>query len=249
VDWVSISQTAWTGSEERTIDRIESQIGYPAIVKPVHLGSSIGISRVENREELDAAIEEAFRYDAIVLIECCIPHLREINCSVLGNADFHQVSVLEEPLGSGGPLSFSDKYMNERGDSKTGRGAPKHRSASDGMASLDRIIPAPVTERVEEKISSMAGTVFTALDGCGVCRIDFLMNDETGEIFFNEINTIPGSLAFYLWEPAGLTFSDLVSRLIELALDRFENRVRRLRSYDVNLLAERSARGLKGNKA
>jgi len=249
VDWVSVSQTSWSGNEEREMDNIEAKIGFPAIVKPVHLGSSIGISKVENREQLDAAVEEAFRYDAIVLVESCIANLREINCSVLGDADFNQVSVLEEPVGSGGLLSFSDKYMREDADSKTGSGGAKRTSGSEGMASLDRIIPAPVSDQVAEQISSMARTIFSTLDGCGVCRIDFLMNDETGEIFFNEINTIPGSLSFYLWEPTGLAFSDLVSRLIELAVDRFENRIRRVRTYDVNLLAQRSTKGLKGSKS
>jgi D-alanine-D-alanine ligase len=117
------------------------------------------------------------------------------------------------------------------------------------MASLSRLIPAPVTEEVATKISSMAETIFKTLDCSGVVRIDFLMDRGSSEVWFNEINTIPGSLSFYLWEPTGLSFSALVERLISIAMDRFESRVRRVRTYDVNLLSERSASGLKGNKS
>jgi len=248
VDWVSFSQSQWSGREEEQLSTVEREIGYPAIVKPVHLGSSIGISRVTSRTELDAAIEEAFRYDATALVETCIANLREINCSVLGDSDFCQVSVLEEPIGDGAVLSFKDKYMKP---GESGRSGSKLNAASsqEGMASLGRIIPADLSDEMTTKIREIARSVFTALDGSGVCRIDFLLNDETGELYFNEVNTIPGSLSYYLWEPSGLPFADLANRLIELAIDRFENRVRRVRSYDVNLLAERATKGLKGSKS
>ena len=242
VDWVEVTETGWAGHEEDQLDGIISTIGFPAIVKPVHLGSSIGIARVEDREALESAIEEAFRYDASVMVETCVPNLREINCSVLGSAGDHRISVLEEPVSEDGTLSFEDKYM--RGSSGK-RGGGKTPSAG-GMASLDRKIPAPVSETTGQLISRMASRVFDALDGCGVARIDFLMDDESGQVYFNEINTIPGSLSFYLWEPAGLPFADLVERLLELAVERFETRSRRVRSFETNLLSERASGGLKG---
>ena len=250
VKWTEVWESAWAGSEESELDRIEKEIGFPAIVKPVRLGSSIGIARVENREDLDGAIEEALRYDVSVLVEMLVSDLREINCSVLGNRDSCQVSLLEEPTSTGEVLSFQDKYMQSSASSKTSTtsGGAKFSEAS-GMASLSRLIPAPVTEEVATKISSMAKTIFKTLDCSGVVRIDFLMDRGSSEIWFNEINTIPGSLSFYLWEPTGLSFSELVERLISIAIDRFESRVRRVRTYDVNLLSERSARGLKGNKS
>jgi len=239
VKWTEVWESAWAGSEESELDRIEKEIGFPAIVKPVRLGSSIGIARVENREDLDGAIEEALRYDVSVLVEMLVSDLREINCSVMGNRDSCQVSLLEEPTSSGEVLSFQDKYMQSSASSKT----------PTAMASLSRLIPAPVTEEVATKISRMAETIFKALDCSGVVRIDFLMDRGSSEIWFNEINTIPGSLSFYLWEPTGLSFIELVERLISIAVDRFESRVRRVRTYDVNLLSERSASGLKGNKS
>ncbi|MDA0379200.1 MAG: D-alanine--D-alanine ligase [Bacteroidetes bacterium] len=228
VDWVELTEQGWGGSEEACLDRVEAALGYPAIVKPVHLGSSIGIARVLDRSALEDAIEEALRYDASVLVERCVPNLREINASVLGTADDCRVSVLEEPVSGDGTLSFEDKYL--RGGSRKG---------AAGMASLDRRIPAPIEE-------DTARTVFAALDGCGVARIDFLMDNASGEVFFNEINTIPGSLSFYLWEPTGLAFPDLVMELLRLAEERFEERIRRVRSFDSNLLDARATGGLKG---
>ena len=235
VEWVELTEKGWGGAEEACMDRVESELGYPAIVKPVHLGSSIGIARVANRKALEDAIEEAFRYDASVMVERCVSNLREVNASVLGTADDSRVSVLEEPVSGDGTLSFEDKYM--RGGSTKG---------AAGMASLDRRIPAPIPEEMAESIRQLARTVFAALDGCGVARIDFLVDNASGEVFFNEINTIPGSLSFYLWEPAGLGFPELVLELIRLAEYRFEERVRRVRTFESNLLSTRASGGLKG---
>lgn len=243
VQWEEVTETAWVGSEDAELDRIADSIGFPAIVKPVHLGSSIGIARVESREELEAALEEAFRYDASVMVETCVANLREINCSVLGSAGDHQVSVLEEPVSGDGTLSFEDKYL--RGGTGA-KGSGGKSSSGAGMASLDRIIPAPVSDEVADRIRDMAGRIFDALDGCGVVRIDFLMDDSTGHVWFNEINTIPGSLSFYLWEPTGVPFATLLERLLELAVERFESRSRRVRSFDTNLLDARASGGLKG---
>ncbi len=245
VDWVEVSESSFRNKEEAELTRIETSLGFPAIVKPISLGSSIGIARVENRAELDAAIEEALRYDAHVLVEKCVPNLREINASVLGDGVDSRVSVLEEPLGTEGVLSFKDKYMNDSSGGKTS----SSKSMGEGMASLGRVIPAPVTEDEAVLIREMALKVFAALDCSGVVRIDFLMDAITGEVWFNEINTIPGSLSFYLWEPTGVPFDSLVQTLVDLAIHRFEERTRRVRSYDVNLLAERSAKGLKGSKS
>ncbi|MDA0683743.1 MAG: D-alanine--D-alanine ligase [Bacteroidetes bacterium] len=245
VDWISSTDGQWEGHEDEEMDRIEREIGWPAIVKPVHLGSSIGIARVTNRKELEEAMEEAFRYDASVMVEKCVANLREINCSVLGTADSCRVSVLEEPISADGTLSFQDKYMRQ--GEISGKGGSK--SSSQGMASLQRRIPAPVPDEVADRVRLLAEGVFQALDGCGVARIDFLMDDETKEVWFNEINTIPGSLSFYLWEPSGVPFSELVNTLISLAVERFESRVRRVRSFDVNLLEKRAIQGLKGSKS
>ncbi|MDA1028745.1 MAG: D-alanine--D-alanine ligase [Bacteroidetes bacterium] len=251
VDWLEVWEYEWRGREAAKLEEIESQIGFPAIVKPVRLGSSIGIARVVNQADLDNAIEEAFRYDASVMIEKCVPNLREINCSVLGDGSDCQVSVLEEPVSKEGILSFKDKYMRDGLSSKSG-GSKSRGSKSrqgEGMASLDRLIPAPISQELGEEISKLARQIFKALNCSGVVRIDFLMDDALQKVWFNEINTIPGSFSFYLWQPTGLPFEALVQKLVELAISSYENRSGRVRSYDVNLLATRSKGGLKGGKS
>lgn len=249
VEWVEVWESEWRGSEDNQLLHIESTLTYPVIVKPGRLGSSIGISKVQNRSELDGAIEEAFRYDVSVVVERCVPNLREINCSVLGSKHHTQVSVMEEPVSADGVLSFKDKYMRPGSTSKHSGAKAENVSSAEGMASLDRLIPAPISDELKSRIADLAQKIFLELDCSGLVRIDFLMNDATGEVWFNEINTIPGSLSFYLWKPSGISFDKLVEKLIELAITKFEDRSARLRSYDVNLLAERSSGGLKGGKA
>ena len=235
-----LREAAWRGSEDSVLEQLPAELGWPLIVKPVRMGSSIGISRAGDEQALDAAIEEAFRFDSAVLVEYAVPNLREINASVLGMGARAAVSVLEEPVSASGLLSFEDKYM--RGDSSSV-------GTKRGMASLDRKIPAPVSDSVADEVRAMALDVFAALNASGVARIDFLMNDETGDVYFNEINTIPGSFSFYLWQPAGVPFRELLERLVRLALDRFSTEHERVSRFEVNLLSDRAARGLKSGKA
>ena len=249
VDFVEIREAAWADREAEWLDRCEAELGFPVIVKPARLGSSIGISRAKDRAALDTAIEEAFRYDGKVVVERAVTNLREINCSVLGDPDEAVASVLEEPIARDAVLSFRDKYLGagSKGAKKAGRPA-EGTGARQGMASLDRIIPAPVDEAEATLIRDLAVKVFRTFECAGVARIDFLRDGATGRIYFNEINTIPGSLSFYLWEPSGLPFDRLVARLIDLAFSQHRNRTVRVRSYDVNLLSEKDLGALKGAK-
>ncbi len=248
VDFRWFRETDWADHEEAWLDRLEAELGYPMVVKPARLGSSIGIQRVENRQALDAAIEEAFRYDEKVVVERAVRNLREVNCAVLGDPSEARPSVLEEPVRSDRTqlLTFQDKYM--RGGEKAGRRGTKQ-STPQGMASLDRIIPAPLDEAKTHAIQEMAVRVFQLFECAGVARIDFLLDEETGQVYFNEINTIPGSFSFYLWEPAGVSFDALMDELIRLAQKRHREKNGRVRSYDVNLLSVRSVQGLKGAKS
>ncbi|MDP4132988.1 MAG: D-alanine--D-alanine ligase family protein [Bacillota bacterium] len=217
------------------LDGIELMSGYPVIVKPVNLGSSVGIKVASTRSELEHAIEDAASFSQRILVERAVENLREINCSVLGDYATARPSVCEEPVGSGEILSYNDKYKSGSKSSK-------------GMSGASRKIPADLSVEDTEKIRSLAVKTFKALNCSGVARIDFLIDCDENEIYVNEINTIPGSLSFYLWEPAGVKYSDLLDELIDLALKREREKENLNFSYDTNLLSENSLRGLKGTK-
>ena len=259
VPFVAFRESDWGGREEAWLDRCEDELGYPVIVKPARLGSSIGIAKADVRQELDAAIEEALRYDDKIVVEHAVERLREINCAVLGDPDEAQASVLEEPVRSRGEdlLTFQEKYMRDGGGSKGRRGA-KRTGRPGGMASLDRIIPAPLSDEKTQEIRDLGVRIFQLFECAGVARIDFMIDEATGLVYFNEINTIPGSFSFYLWDPQGVPdeelphprvpFEELTHRMIQLALDRHRQKNGRIRFYDVNLLSARSLEGLKGAK-
>lgn len=253
VDFVAFREEDWAYAEEEGLDRCEGEIGYPMVVKPARCGSSIGIARANDRSELDAAIEDAFRYDSKVIVERAVEKLREINCSVLGDSHEATASVLEEPKASDDDevLTFQDKYMREEGGGKEQSGAKSASSAPGGMASQDRIVPAPLSDERTEAIQDVAVRLFHLFECAGVVRIDFMIDESqgpNGQLYFNEINTIPGSFSFYLWEPSGVPFDDLVGRLVEIARRRHRERNGRVRTYDVNLLSEKSLEGLKAGR-
>ena len=243
----AFTETDWQGREEAKLDQLVSSVGLPCIVKPARLGSSIGISRAGSRTELDAAIEEALRYDSSVVVEEAVANLRELNCSVLGRKGNARASVLEEPLSGDALLSFQDKYMRG-GGGKGQPGVPLGKASAAGMASLDRQIPASISADLTEEVRALAVRTFEAFDCEGVVRIDFLMDGSTGRVLFNEINTMPGSLSFYLWEPSGVPFAALLTEVLEAGLARHREKAGRIRSYDINLLSERDLGGLKGAK-
>lgn len=231
----------FTASDYADIDGIvkqtEESVGYPAIVKPLNLGSSVGISVANDRTELIRSIDGAFTYAGKILIEHAISRLREINCSVLGDENGAEASECEEPLHSKDILSYEDKYL---GNSKNG--------ASKGMAGVSRKIPAELSAERREEIRDMAVKSFKALGCSGVARIDFMIDEETDRLYFNEINTIPGSLAFYLWEPVGVSYKELLDRMIQLALKRKREEDALTFSFDTNILNRNSLSGLKGGK-
>lgn len=222
---------------EKLLDTAEAKVGYPSIVKPVNSGSSVGISMARTREELTKSIDDAFTYASIVLVEHGIEKLKEINCSVLGDDSGARASVLEEPFHTKDILSYQDKY--ESGGGKTG---------SKGMASVQRKIPADLPEETTKQIQEYAVRAFKAFGCNGVARIDFMIDEETGKLYFNEINTIPGSLSFYLWEPTGLGYKDLLDQLIQMALKRARKYQNLTFTFDTNILDSASFGGAKGVK-
>lgn len=224
--------------EDEIIEEIEKVIGYPVIVKPVNLGSSIGISKAENRTELYDSLETAFQYAGKVLVETAVQNLKEINCSVLGDYENAGASECEEPISSDKILTFTEKYIGD-GSTKGTKGGVKggaKSSGSKGMATLKRKIPADITAQQRQTIRELAVKAFKCLGCNGVSRIDFMMDTKTGNIWLNEINTIPGSLSFYLWEPIGVKYSELLDRMISLALKRERENENITYTFDSNVL-------------
>jgi D-alanine-D-alanine ligase len=247
VEFVPFREEDWAYREEEGLDRCEAEIGYPVVVKPARCGSSIGIARADTRDELDAAVEDAFRYDDKVIVERAVTELREINCSVLGDRHEATPSVLEEPKPSDDDevLTFQDKYMREEGEDAKAGGAKTADEAPEGMAAQDRIVPARLSDERTEAIQEVAVRLFHLFECAGVVRIDFMIDEATDTLYFNEINTIPGSFSFYLWEPSGVPFDELVDRLVDIARRRHREQNGRVQTYDVNLLSEKSLQGLK----
>lgn len=233
---VTFTAREYAVSSDDIIEKIEKDIGYPVIVKPVNLGSSVGISKCENRDELKSAVTLACSFAGEILAEHAIGALREINCSVVGEGSDCEASLLEEPFMKDKILSYDDKYRSNSG--------------SKGMASLARQCPAELSEEKTEEIRSLAKKVFAAIKGSGVVRIDFLMDTADGDrVYVNEINTIPGSLSFYLWEPAGLPYDKLIDRLINIAFKRQRSREQLTFTFDTNILSENGLKfGSKGGK-
>lgn len=244
-DWFYVYGEEMDEHQDEILARVHKLI-YPVILKPARTGSSIGISIAHNDEEYLECFENTRQFDEKVITEKVVKPMREINCSVLGDTIHAEASVLEEvtkQTDSDNMLSFADKYM---GNAKGAKGAKS--SGSKGMASTARIVPAPLSEAETATIQKYALETFKVLGCAGVCRIDFLMDAETKRIYVNEINTIPGSLAFYLWQEMGVSFTELMDRLVDQALARERRRSRMTFSNDTNLLANYSENGLKGAK-
>ena len=227
------------------VAKIEKEFTYPVIIKPLNLGSSIGIKKANDREGLLEALDLGFEFSKKILVERAITNLKEINCSVIGDYESAKASECEEPVNSDDILSFEDKYI---GGAKGGAKGAKT-GGSKGMASLKRKIPAEISDEMRDKIRKMAVDAFTCLGCSGVSRIDFMIDQSTNEVYLNEINTIPGSLSFYLWEPLGVKYTDLLDEMIELALkaDRESHKV--VYSFETNVLeGVKLGGGTKGSK-
>ena len=205
--------------------RIE-EFGMPVIVKPVNLGSSIGISVAKNKEELKKALDLAFRYSEKVLIEKLVENLMEINCSVVGNRSKMEASECEEPIKNDEILSFTDKYISGK------KGSKLKGSVNSGKLKL----PADISKELRNEVQELAKKVFLVLDCSGVIRVDFIYDKDKKKLYVNEVNTIPGSLAFHLWREKGVEYKELLDRLIDTALDRERAEKKLIFSFDSNIL-------------
>lgn len=227
--------------EQRIIKNVE-KLGFPVIVKPARQGSSIGISVAKTTEELKEAIDEAIRYDEKILVEEVIPNMVELNCSVLGSSSYCEASVIEQVKGKDEILSFNDKYLGSA--SKKGASV---KTASKGMLSSDRIIPAEIPEKLSDEIKDTSKKVFRFLGASGVVRIDYLYDKKAKKYYVNELNSIPGSLSFYLWTPLNKEYDELLDDMINIAVKRYKKKLRKTSVFESNILQNYGGvKGLKG---
>ena len=234
VEGVWFDRGRWSRERDGVMDECEDKLGFPLIVKPANLGSSIGINIAHDRNQLEDAIETAAAYDHRILVEKAVTPLREVNCSVLGYGDHVETSELEMPVTQEEFLTFEGKYT-------------RNAKGAGGMASQVRLIPAPISEKAAETVRDLAVRAFRAMDLKGVVRIDFIL-DKYENVFINEANTIPGSLAFYLWEPKGIPFAALLDGMVECAFSAWADRKASVFSHDSTLLANivHGSKGAKG---
>ena len=227
VDYVWFYDNDYLNNKDKYLKDIK-KMGYPVVVKPASLGSSVGINFVKDEKEIEDAINEAISYDKKIIVEKGVENLVEVNCSVVGNYEIQEASILEQVMSSNAILTYKDKYV---GNSKT-------KGASKGIVNTSRIIPAQIDKETTKKVQEISKNVFKALNLSGVCRIDYLINSKTKEVYVNEPNTIPGSLAFYLWEPMGKKYSVLLDDVIKLGIKEYKNKSKKVTCFDTNILKD-----------
>ena len=221
VDYVWFTDKQWSSKKDALIEEVEKEIGYPVIVKPANLGSSVGIGKAADRAQLIEKVDNACRFSQRIIVEHMIGKMKEINCSVLGDCDDYQPSVCEEPISKGDFLSYDEKY----------------RGGNEGMAASEKRIPADLPDETAKRVQHLACETFRVLSCHGVSRVDVMIDESDNQIYVNEINTIPGSLSYYLWEASGIRFDQLMDRLVKLALKRKREVERKTFSYDRNIFA------------
>lgn len=241
VDYVWFYENEYNDDKADIIKKIK-KMGYPVVVKPATLGSSVGITFVKTEKEIESAISEALKYDVKIIVEKAVENLIEVNCSVLGDYKHQETSAIEEVLSDNELLTYADKYIGE-GKGKL-KGAPV--KGSKGMASASRVIPAKIDKKLSDEVTKLSKEAFKLLNLSGVCRIDFLIDKKSKKVYINEPNTIPGSLAFYLWTPIGKKYETLLDDMINIAIKNYKTKVKKTYSFDTNILS--NFNGLKGAK-
>lgn len=237
-DYVWFYDSEYNDDSNQVIEKVEKRIKYPVIVKPATLGSSVGISSAKDRKELIKSIEQAIEYDTKIVVEEKVENLTEVNISVLGNYESQTLSEIEQVMTDNDLLTYEDKYI--------GGGKKTPTKSSQGMASASRIIPAEISEKLKDDVRNIARNAFIATGLSGDVRIDFLIDQKKKKVYINEINSCPGSLAFYLWEPLGKEFTSLLDDMISIAIKDYKKRINKTHSFNTNILS--GFNGLKGSK-
>ncbi len=235
LDCLALRREEWEIDKNAVLARAGGGFDFPVYVKPASLGSSVGVSRCGGDADLEEGLELCFELDRACLVEPAVEGGIEVNCAVIGRAGVEpRASVCEQPVAAEAFLSFEDKYMS--GDK------------SEGMKGAQRLIPAPLSDALTAQVQGLAKRAYAAFGCAGVTRVDFLI-DAQERVYVNELNTIPGSFSFYLWEPAGLPFVELMDELIDFALEDHREKLRTTTVFATNLLAERASGSKTGEKA
>ena len=232
LDDCSFSRASWLNNPDAIVEDIRGRFSFPLFIKPATLGSSIGIGRADSEALLRSSIDIAANFDRRILVEPAVTNGIEVNCAVVGFGESYQASTLEQPVSWDEFLSYEDKYLR----------------GGEGMKSAERLIPAPIDDALAARIQQLSIDAFRAVDGRGIARLDFLARPDVDEIYLNEINTMPGSLAFYLWREDGFSARQIVEWLVQLAREAHAEKRRNIYDYKTNLVAVASQRGLKGSK-
>ncbi len=237
VNYVWFFDIDYRNDPEGVIDKC-NKLHFPLVVKPARLGSSVGIAIAHNNQELNDSIADAINYDSKVLVEEMVEKLVEVNISVFGNYRKQKLSVIEEVGGSKEFLTYDDKY----------KGSGKTKGASKGMYSAKRIIPARISDELTKKVNDIAIKAFRSLNSSGVVRIDFLIDKKNNKVYANEINSIPGSLSFYLWNKTNKEYPELLDDIINVAIRDYKDRINKTHTFDTNILSNYKNSGTKGVK-
>ena len=249
-DYVWFYDVDYKQDSDAVIEKVE-KLAYPVIVKPATTGSSVGIAVCSKREELVEAIDDAIQYDKKILVEEVVENLKEVNIAVMGNYEHQKVSEIEEVLSGNKFLTYADKYIGDGKGKLKGAKVPM-KGTSKGMASANRKLPADLPDKVRKEVEEVAVEAFKTLGSSGNSRIDFLVDDAKNKVYINEINSIPGSLAFYLWEAKGIDFSTVLDEMINIGVKDYKKRVSKTHSFETNILkgfaAHGGVKGLKGMK-
>ena len=231
----------YINNKDEIVNKIE-KLGYPVIVKPACLGSSVGISVAKNKNQLDEAINEAIKYETKIIVEEMVQNLMEVNCAVLGNYEHQEVSLIAEMLTNNEFLTYSDKYLS--GGKGKMKGA-KSSSKTGNMSNSAFNIPANLSDKLKQQVEKMAIDTFKALNLSGVARIDFLIDKEKNKVYVNEPNTIPGSLSFYMFKPKGKEYNELLDDLINYGIKDFKQKDKKISSFESNILSTFDKNGAK----
>lgn len=250
-NYVWFYDTEYRQDKDSVLDKIKG-LKYPLIVKPATTGSSVGISFCDDIDSLKEGIDEALQYDTKIIVEEVVQNLKEVNIAVMGNYENQRVSAIEEVFSGNHFLTFQDKYIgNGKGKLKGfKKGAVK--TSSKGMASANRKLPADLDPKMQKEIEEIAMKAFKVLGSSGNSRIDFLVDEKTKKVYINEINSIPGSLAFYLWDAKDINFTQVLDDMIQIGIKDYKKRVSKTHSFESNILAGFAAnngvKGIKGMK-